>query len=60
VKADGCADEEEKDKRKGKGKCCLLEKVVLDKLDRGMRSAMCMWHSCGILHNILDIRTCHY
>jgi hypothetical protein len=33
VKADGCADEA-KDKRKGKGKCCLLEKVVLDKLDR--------------------------
>ena len=45
LKADGCADEETKDKRKGKEKCCLLEKVeVFDKLDRGTRSAVIGWH----------------
>ena len=34
-----------KDKRKGKEKCCLLEKVeVFDKLDRGMRSTVIELH----------------
>jgi hypothetical protein len=45
VTGDGCADEEAKDRRKGKGKCCLLEKVEMcNKLDRGMRSTVIEWH----------------